>query len=685
MYLLSELNFLIVIPLLALWALGGWLILARTFDLSPAERGLAGLGVGLTVGALLSNLLARFLPTTAAFWLAAVLTAALGAALSWPLKRDLFPREAFQPGRWLLFAFFVFAFTLMERGLGIFDDHQNLPQISSMALGDIPPHFAFDPRVLWSYHYFLLLVAAQFTRLAQAAPWVSLDFARGLILALTLAFGGMLAYRLTRSRIAAALSMAFLYFVGGARWILLLLPARLLQAASSNVTLIGSGADSGANLILALTKYWDIQGLGPLPFPFMYGSGLDPSLVMSHAGYGASMVMLALLLVLLASSQISHKTDIPEKYGGRWGSGWAAQAVMAVLLAALALANEVTFTFLCVGLFFAVLIWVIKNRSLHLPASLWSWAPAFIGGGLLALAQGGVFTGVVVSALGRLTGTGADALYQVSFALHLPAVLSAHLGTLSLLNPIQWFVILAETGLVIFALPWVVKYGLRLVRAEKWLEAAWVLSIVPSLLTVFTEYTGNAGPTALSRMTAHFLLILKIYAVPLLWLWARERSETVKTSLLGWGLAASLSGLALFSLQIAVMPNPVYAEFLDNLDAKMYARHWGTLDASALAFDTSVTRVTTVLGLHTLSATNNGSQYGPPADPIFLALKDDPDPYQFNAAGFRYLYLDLPYWRKYSTRFEQSCVLTLDEMPETAPDGKVSDLRVLLDVGNCKP
>lgn len=708
MYLFSELNFLIVIPLLALWALGGWLILARTFDLGPAERGLAGLGVGLTVGTLLSNLLARFLPTTAAFWLAAVLTVGLGLALAFtplssprppfipPILRNpaklggeeggaenggseggaLFPREAFQPGQWLLFAGFVFVFTLMGRGLGIFDDHQNLPQISSMALGDIPPHFAFDPRLLWSYHYFLLLVAAQFTRLAQAAPWASLDFTRGLTLALTLALGGMLAYRLTRSRIAAALSPAFLYFVGGARWILLLLPARLLQAVSSSVTLIGSGADSGANLSLALNKYWDIQGLGPLPFPFMYGSGLDPSLVMSHAGYGASMVMLALLLVLLASSRISSGTGL--------GRGWAAQATLAVLLAALALANEVTFTFLCLGLVFAVLIWTIKNRSLRLPASLWSWAPVFIGGGLLAIVQGGIFTGVVGGALGRLAGSQAEALYKISFALRLPAVLSAHLGTLSLLNPLQWFAILAETGLVIFALPWVFKYGLQLVRDEKWLEAAWVLSMIPSLLTIFIEYTGNAGPTALSRMTAHFLLVLKIYAVPLLWLWARERSETVKTALLGWGLAASLSGLALFSLQIAVMPNPVYAEFLGNLDTKMYTKHWGTLETSALVFDTSVTRATTVLGLHTLSATNNGSQYGPPSDPTFLALEADPDPYRFNAAGFRYLYFNLPYWRKYSPRFETPCVLTIDEMQETGADGKTSDLRVLLDVGKCQ-
>ena len=684
MYLFSELNFLIVIPLLALWALGGWLILARTFDLNPTERGLAGLGVGLTVAALLSNLLARFLPTTAAFWLAALLTVALGTALSWPLKRDMFPPEAFQPGQWLLFAFIVFVFTLMGRGLGIFDDHQNLPQISSMALGDIPPHFAFDPRVLWSYHYFLLLVAAQFTRLAAAAPWVSIDFARGLTLALTLAFGGMLAYRLTYSRIAAALSAAFLFFVGGARWILLLLPARLLQAASSSVTLIGSGADSGANLTLALTKYWNIYGLGPLPFPFMYGSGLDSSLVMSHAGYGASMVMLSLLLVLLASSQISSWKSIPEKHEGQW-RGWIAQVVMAVLLAALALANEVTFTFLCLGLVFAVFIWAIKNRSLRLPASLWGWAPAFIGGGLLAIAQGGVFTGVIIGALGHLTGSKAEALYQVSFVLRLPTVLSAHLGTLSLLNPIQWFVILGETGLVIFALPWVIKYGLQLVRDEKWLEAAWVISIIPSLLTVFLEYTGNAGLTALSRMTAHFLLILKIYAVPLLWVWARERSETVKTALLGWGLAACLSGLALFSLQIAAMPNPVSAEFLDNLDAKMYAKHWGTLDSNALVFDTSVIRATTVLGLHTLSATNNGAPYGSPSDSTFLALEADPDPYRFNAAGFRYLYLDLPFWRKYGTLFENPCAVTIDEMQETAVDGKVSDLRALLDVGNCKP
>ena len=666
MYLFNELNFIPLLLLLALWALGGWLMVAAAFDLDPAERIWAGMGVGLTVGTSLANVLARFLPSGPAFWLAGVLTFVIGLALAWRTKlwRGLTFWKIAQPGRWAFFIVAVFALTLIGRGLGIFDDYQNLPQVPSMALGDIPPHFAFDPRLIWSYHYFLLLVAAQFERLAAAPPWTALDLARGLTLALTLALGGTLAWRLTRSQVAAALSVALMFFAGGARWILLLLPARLFAATSASVTLIGSGADTGPNLGLALYKYWQIEGLGPLPFPFVYGSGLDPSLAMAHAGYGASMVMLALLLVLLANR----------------ARGWVAQTLLAVLLGALALANEVTFSFLYAGLILVVLFWMFKNRSLHLPSSLWRFAPAFILGGLLALIQGGIFTGVLAGWIGRLTGSQAEALYRVSFALRPPTVLSAHLGDLSLLNPLHWPVILAETGLLVFALPWVVRYGLGLIRDEKWLEAAWVFSMLPSLLTIFVAYTGNAGPTALSRMTAHFLMVLKLYAAPLLWLWVRERSETLKIALLGWGLATCLSGLSLFSLQIAAMPKPIYAEHISNLDAQIYDKHWGTLAPDALVFDPDPVRATITLGLHAISSNN----YGPPSYSDYVALMADPDPYRINAAGYRYVYFDLPYWRKYAARFEHACVIKLDALEEAGADGKRSDLRWLLDVSGCK-
>lgn len=692
MYLFSELSPLPLLLLLALWTVGGWLILSR-FEIPAHERGLLGLGVGLTLSALLANLTARFLPTTVAFWLAAILTFVIGFSLSWPFKSRIthhsspITNHQLRITQWFAFAALAFLLTLIGRGLGIFDDYQNLTQLSSMALGDIPPHFVYDPRILWSYHYFLLLVAAQFTRLAEAPPWVAMDLARGLTLALTLFYGAFLAQRLTGSRVAAALSTGFLFFVGGARWILLLLPASLLTRISNSVTLIGSGADSGANLAAVLYNNWKIQGLGPFPFPFLYGSGLDPSLTMAHAGYGASMFMLVLLVILLSPSPFgsgARGEGSPSPFGrGVRGEGydWIQQSLLAVLLAALALANEVTFAFLYAGLILAVLFWVIRNRTFKLPASLWAFAPAVIGGGLIALLQGGVFTGLLLGIFGRVGGAEAgEALYKVSFALRLPTVLSAHVGTLSLLNPLHWFVILAETGLVVFVLPWAFRHGWELLHEEKWLEAAWVFSMIPSLLTIFLEYTGNAGPTALSRMTAHFLMVLKFYAVPLLWLWAREKSETIQTALLGWGLTAALSGIGLLSLQIPAMPNPIYAEFLDPIDAKMYQKHWGTLPPGALVFDTSPQRGPTVLGLHTLS----GIHYGPPTYPEWYALADNPDPFEMNRAGFRYLYLELSYWRKFADHFAASCVVKLDDMQETASDGRLIAQRVLLDVGNCK-
>ena len=203
MYLFSELNILPALLLLALWTLGGWLITARTFDLPAHERILVGLGVGLVTGTWLANWLARFVGPDLAFWGAALLTIALGLAMSWPLNRSLFTGSpnsewkvpthranvssvkqpggrVFQPGGLLLFLFFVFVFTLIGRGFGFFDDHQNLAPVSIMATGDIPPHFSYNPDLRFGYHYFLLLVASQFVRLAAAGPWTALDLARGL-------------------------------------------------------------------------------------------------------------------------------------------------------------------------------------------------------------------------------------------------------------------------------------------------------------------------------------------------------------------------------------------------------------------------------------------------------------------------------------------------------------------------
>ena len=662
MYIFSELNFLPLIVLLALWTFGGWLITARLFNLPARERGLISLGLGLVMGTWFANWLGRLMPTSLAFWGAGVLTVAIGVALAWPMRRELFPREAFQPAQWLMFILAVFVFTLIGRGFGFFDDHQNLPPVSIMATGDIPPHFAYNPALNFGYHYFLLLVASQFVRLTAAGPWTALDLARGLTLALTLAYGGFVAYRMTKNKVVETLSMTFMLFAGGARWLFLLLPISLQRQLSSGVQLIGSGADTGPNLITAIYKYWKIEGLGPLPFPFVFGSGLDASLSMAHNGWGTSAITMVLLIILLAGVRKNARAFIP----------------IVILLASIALANEVTFSFLYIGLAVAALSWAIQKRSIHLPLSLWTWVLVLFTSGVLALVQGGMFTEIVHGWLARQISGGASSTYfQVSFALGAPAVLSAHLGMLSLLNPLQWVAILGETGLAVLALPLVLKQLGPFSRDENWFEAAWVGSIIVSLLTVFVQYTGNAGPTAGSRLIAHFLTVIVLYAVPLVWLWLQNRGENFKVAALVWGLATVFSGLSLFGYQLAAMPNPVYAIYLDQLDAQMFTSHWDRLAPNSMVFDPIYPRAATIFGRPTRSSITMGENL-----PEWLALAADPDPVKLKAAGYDYLYVDLKYLTKYSNTIQQPCIKLIDQVDDKNA-GKLVDSRSLFQLSAC--
>lgn len=683
MYLFSELQGIPLILLLALWALGGWLITARTVNLPARERGLISLGIGLVLGTWFANWLARFMPTTLAFWGAALLTVLLGIALAWPLtgarqgKRDLFPKDAFQPGQWIIFLIAVFVFTLIGRGFGFFDDHQNLPPVSIMATGDVPPHFAYNPSLNFGYHYFLLLVASEFVRLTAAGPWTALDLARGLTLALTLAYGGFLAYRLTKSKIAESFSMTFMAFAGGARWLFLLLPISLQRQLSSSITLIGSGADSGVNFITAIYKSWQIEGLGPLPFPFLFGSGLDASLSMFHNGWGTSAITMTLLIILISPSFLRSPT---ENGGTEGGQGWRLFIPIVILLASIALANEVTFAFLYIGLGFAALTWVIQKRSLRLPRSFWLWTGLMVIAGLLALVQGGMFTEIARGWLEKqASGGGENSTYfKVGFALSAPGVLSAHLGWLSLLNPLQWVAILGETGLAVFAVPIVLKQLGPFSRDENWFEAAWVGSIIISLLMVFVQYTGNAGPTAASRMIAHFLTVVVMYAVPLIWLALEKRGENLKVAALVWGLATIFSGISLFGSQLAAMPNPVYAIYLNQLDGQMFTRHWNELAPNTMVFDPIYPRAATIFGRPTRSSITMGENL-----PEWLALQANPDPVRLKAAGYDYLYVDLKYLTKYASIIQKPCVKQLDQIDDKNKD-QVVDSRTLFQLTDCK-
>src|SRR6266540_4074692 len=216
MYLLSELQIVPLLLLLLLWGIGGWLITLRWFDLESHERGFIGFGIGLILANWMGNLLARILPMSIVFWVSAALILALGIVSAWPLNRELV-RGQFkgQWSRWLLFIGTALLFTLIGRGLGMFDDSHNLPTASLMATGDIPPHLPGAPNVQYGYHYFLILLGVQFMRIASAASWTALDLARGLTLALAIFLTALLAWRLTHNKAIAWLSAAFFAFASG--------------------------------------------------------------------------------------------------------------------------------------------------------------------------------------------------------------------------------------------------------------------------------------------------------------------------------------------------------------------------------------------------------------------------------------------------------------------------------------
>jgi hypothetical protein len=295
-----------IIPLLSvllwvfLWSAGGFLILINTLKTQRHESALLGLGLGFVLQVWLANLTGRLLAPVPAFWLSAGLVFAVGLALTLALKSWQSARQAlyFPPGQWLAFFVLLYAFFMIGRGLAIFDDYQNLPVTSMLASGVIPPRFPLNPALSFDYHYLLLLNAAQWMRVGGFLPWTALDFARALCFSLAVLYAFLLGQRLTRSKAGGWLSALFTAFAGGMRWLLLFLPGRLLSVISERVTMIGSGLATDSSLKLALSKPWAIEGGGPFPFPFAYGSGFHTPAVMEHDGTGLMGLVIALLIIL---------------------------------------------------------------------------------------------------------------------------------------------------------------------------------------------------------------------------------------------------------------------------------------------------------------------------------------------------------------------------------------------------
>ena len=651
-----------------LWATGGWWLVSSAFFLRKNEELLVGIGLGLVCEAWLANLLAPWLPALCAFWLGAALT--FGAGLFCRVRQggwqSLLLRPEIHGGQLAAFVFLLYLWIMIGRGMAISDDFQNLPIAAMLAMGKIPLHFPLDPAVSYPYHYFNLLIGGQFTRLFNLFVWSGVDAARGLTFALAIMLAGLWGQRLTRNSLLGFFSAVVFALAGGTRWIFLLLPKGLLTAISGHVLLIGSGLASAPDLMDGLTQGWATAGEGPYPFPFAYVNGFNPSMVINyHAGGGAIGLMIVWLLLLLFNRRRSN-----------WAWG-----ILGVLLAALALASEVNMALLCAGIGLLFVIDQLRRRSLKPGPEITGWLLTAVGAGLVSLVQGGVLSGTFYGWVERLAGKSAASYHSFQFSLQFPpALITGHLGKLSLVDPYQTLAAAIEIGPLLLTLPLIAWWGIRAFQLRRWFEAALVLSSFCGILFLFTGFSGEAGPTALIRIQNLPVILAGQVFFPLLCLGVARFSNFWKYLFAGLTVSVCLGGVVLLGTQMLSIPYPVASFYINNLDAMASADYWDRLPSETLVYASSPTKASILFGRYT----DSGLDYFT-SKPEWEALGRSADPALWRAAGFSYAYLDRAYWDTLSVEQQEklshtTCMALLKEYRQDNP----VDFRRLYDIRTCQ-
>ncbi len=413
---------------------------------------------------------------------------------------------------------------------------------------------------------------------------------------------------------------------------------------------------------------WKIDGNGPIPFPFAFHSGIFQSYVMN--GYtGISGMAFIIVLLLLLTAQ-------------RWRNPFAG-VITFILISSLALANEVTFGFIGLGFVFAVIVWIISHRSWKLPASLMRWIAVLVPVGLAAMIQGGMFTQIVRARFTSGPGSGSSYFDATPNLVWPPSVISAHFGALSLFNLSQLIVALTEIGPIIFALPLVIIWGWKTLRTQNWYEAALIGTFAWSVPSLFVAFKGPLF-TATPRLLDGLLFACTLYAVPLFWIWARKKSDAVRSVVVFGGLVTIFAGLMLFGIQLISIQKPVTTTFISDLDVKMTDKYWNKLKPGSLVLDPSPYQGPTIFGRATDSSV---TWYLP--KPEWQALLANPDPRQIHAQGYDYFYFGIDYWNQLTPQqqaaLQQTCVRKLYEVDgiHSLTDYR-KDFRRLLDVSTCK-
>ncbi|MCW5875362.1 MAG: hypothetical protein KIS85_00650 [Anaerolineales bacterium] len=686
MYWYRDGNPLSLLPWLAVmlivW-LAGWLLASHAFRLQSRERLIVGLGLGLTLYVWLVNLFGRWLAPELAFSLPAVLLLVVAALVAWRSGADRWLDPAdLRIWPWLVVGFALFyLFMLWSKGLTLFDEHKNLSLISIIGNGNIPPEYLPGYVRKFAYHYGFHIVGGSLMQLGGMLPWSAFDLSKSFLWAITLLLAALVGCRYIGRAWGAWAIPALVALAAGTRYLLLILPPGFLLRADSEVQLQGTSALINKPFSEALVSPWLVDGGPPMDYIFGFLNGIMDPLVMAHQGPNTFSVLIFLLVWLLAPNL--------RKIGSA--------ALLAVVLAAWALAWEATYGLFMLGLFGFAAIFFVQQRNLALPQLRWGLA-AGVASAVLVLFQGGTITellreflfgyegpgllqslGLGVSSTLPIAGTAASSQF-FGFSLRWPlAIVSAHLGPLSLFSPVQLIVALFELGPVFLFTPWITRWAWHRAKAGDWLLgvltcAAWLGFTIP----IFFQYQSDRD---ISRLTWQAMLAWTL----LLPLVIADRNFRwpgwLRPAAVGALALTSFSGLMIAGTQFSATSTTRLGENFNQLDSLIATQMWGKLPRDAHVMGPLGS--TTILSGQLTSVV----QGEPPLDDIYHRFIEQPTLQELKLFSYDFYYIDSRVWEELdpeiraTSHLDDECVVTFAEVWDNARINyrRMLDLRACTD------
>jgi hypothetical protein len=670
MYWFRESNPLGFIPfiLAALtWTLGGWLITTHAFKMEKGQRLLVGFGLGLVIYLFLLNLIGGWFEIRLAYLLPAFFVLGIGLLTSIKSQQPFLDWQDLKlPPILLLFAGLFIYSLLLERGLGIYDDYHHLPAISAMGAGNLPPRYMLNAAYEYSYHYGFELLGGSLMQLGNLFSWSAFDLGKSLVWVYSLVLIAMLLKQYLEKTWKVILGVVLFLFLGGTRYLMMLLPSALLQSMDKAIAFSGVSQDLNLPFSKILFAQWQVGG-GP-PQPFIYGltNSLNSPYILNHMGEWPLALIILALLWLLADKFTSHK----------------AVPILAMLFAHLALTYESAYGLILVSLVLARLYerLILKKKSSRsfllfgLAATL-SLPFAILQGGSLFSIVKGVFEKAFGGQPTVIIHPTAESVFSIQWP---PSISTAHFGALSIFSLPQLMVGLFEIGPIIFFTPLLIKWTRDKFQKGDWMIGILMISTwVGFIISMLVSY--NFSERDITRFNKHALIFWNLFFIILLLQQAASWKRWVK------GLVIFCSGLMLVTgiynaaIQQSAIFRPVLSDGIDGLDAQISNEVWGKLQQKDLIFDPGSNdwRATAVTGLMTASSMNRENT------PLWNQLSREPSLKGFIQNGFRYLYVDQGWWRGLSGAQRGSLSDACIKVIASASLDNDFQFRKILDMGQC--